>query len=63
MNEDTPKEPKIIIDEDWKTQVQREKERLKKQKESPSDEDESGSVHPAEMEAASFLSGQKIAIP
>lgn len=29
MNQDNPDEPKLIIDEDWKTQVQREKEQLK----------------------------------
>ncbi len=30
-NEDSPEEPKIIVDEDWKSQVEREKEELKRQ--------------------------------
>lgn len=30
-NADSPKEPKIIVDEDWKSQVEREKEELKHQ--------------------------------
>ncbi len=34
MTDDSAEEPKIIIDEDWKTQVLREKEELKRKKES-----------------------------
>ncbi len=34
-------EPKLIIDEDWKTQVEREKEMLKKQKQQAAPSDES----------------------
>lgn len=32
MNSESSDEPKLIIDEDWKTQVQREKEQLKRRK-------------------------------
>jgi len=32
-NEPAPEEPKIIVDEDWKSQVEREKEELKRQAE------------------------------
>jgi hypothetical protein len=35
MSEEIPDEPKLIIDEDWKTQVEREKEELKKKLEEP----------------------------
>jgi hypothetical protein len=32
---DEPERPKIIVDEDWKSQAQKEKEQLKKAAESP----------------------------
>lgn len=39
-----PEEPKLIIDEDWKTQVQREKEQLKT---TPSPQDQAAEkIHP-----------------
>jgi hypothetical protein len=38
MSENPPEEPKLIIDEDWKTQVQREKEELKKREAEASQE-------------------------
>jgi hypothetical protein len=35
MSEGTPEKPKIIVDEDWKSQVQAEKETAKQQHEQP----------------------------
>ncbi len=40
-------EPKLIIDEDWKTQVEREKELLKKQKEQPDPQSAHSDSHPS----------------
>lgn len=38
-NADSPKEPKIIVDEDWKSQVEREKEELKHQEQTATSQD------------------------
>ncbi|MCA9130276.1 MAG: DUF1844 domain-containing protein [Planctomycetales bacterium] len=46
----TDEEPKLIIDEDWKTQVQREKEEAKRQTSPPAEHESSD--YAGEMEAA-----------
>lgn len=47
-NQDSTDEPKLIIDEDWKSQVQREKEMLKQQKDIASEPQEGvGSNQPS----------------
>jgi len=55
MAEDEKKEPKIIVDDDWKAQAQAEKERLAEQiergAESPADRQQEG---PREIPPASF---------
>jgi len=42
VTEDTSAKPKIIIDEDWKTQVEREKQSLEKEKARPADRASAG---------------------
>lgn len=54
-NTDSADEPRIIVDEDWKSQVEREKEELKKQEESgesPDQDSPSADEHP--LPPASF---------
>jgi hypothetical protein len=57
-------EPKIIVDEDWKDQVQKEKEQLREQEEAKSDEGQTsqggqGEIPPASMSfLISMLSSQ-----
>jgi Domain of unknown function (DUF1844) len=52
MSSDSPEEPKLIIDEDWKTQVQREKERLKQQKEQEPVFENANANQPVEVSGA-----------
>lgn len=42
MSEESTDEPKLIVDEDWKTQVQREKEELKRKEAEPAATEDSG---------------------
>ena len=52
-NNESAEEPKIIVDEDWKDQVEREKEELKQQEEAGETQDsQSSEEHP--MPPASF---------
>lgn len=50
MSEPTPEKPKIIVDEDWKSQVQAERESLKNQEVENADE-EGGGQKPQQPEA------------
>jgi Domain of unknown function (DUF1844) len=52
MSSESPEEPKLIIDEDWKTQVQREKERLKQQKEQEPVSENANANQPVEVSGA-----------
>lgn len=51
MTEEKKEEKKIIVDEDWKTQAQQEKERLKAQEAAREQED----TKPTDMPPADFL--------
>ena len=52
-NNQSAEEPKIIVDEDWKSQVEREKEELKQQEQAGETQDsQSAEEHP--MPPASF---------
>ena len=55
-NNESAEEPRIIVDEDWKSQVEREKEELKKQSEADENQDQdspSSDEHP--LPEASFI--------
>ena len=55
MNEENNEEPRIIVDEDWKSQVEREKEELKKQEQTgQSQSADSQSVDDFPLPPASF---------
>ena len=52
---DTNEEPKIIVDEDWKSQVAREKEAAKEKKNDPADVDNSEALEMGELPPANIL--------
>jgi hypothetical protein len=54
MSNSNSDDPKLIVDEDWKTQVQREKEMAAKQGDSASELDSETKESAAEMPAANF---------
>lgn len=47
MSEESSEEPKLIIDEDWKTQVQREKDELEQKKSASAEADDSEAAMPS----------------
>ena len=52
---DKNEEPKIIVDEDWKSQVAREKEEAKEKKSDPADVDNSEAPQMGELPPASIM--------
>ena len=56
-------EPKLIIDEDWKTQVQREKEELKKQQQSEAETTTGAGPAPAQAERPPSDAGEADDLP
>lgn len=55
MNDNSQEKPKIIVDEDWKTQVQAEREELKKKSDAASTSDSAAESEEAtELPPASF---------
>lgn len=52
---DKNEEPKIIVDEDWKSQVAREKEAAKEKKNDPADVDNSEALEMGELPPANIL--------
>ena len=64
MSEESADEPKLIVDEDWKTQVQREKEELKrKEAESAAAEDAGASASEDSESAAESESAENLPPP
>ena len=47
MNDPNPQEPKIVVDDDWKSQVQQEKEKAKEEPAPTPDEQANDGIPPA----------------